>query len=86
MMWLNKHWQTAVFLAVSILLFAPPARAQHTVRLEIRLRDSGGTAVSGEGMTLQRLPEASAAATTVYNQRQRCLRLAGGAWPLPNCI
>ncbi len=61
MMWLNKHWQTAVFLAVSILLFAPSAQAQHTVRLEIRLRDSGGTAVSGEGMTLQRLPEASAA-------------------------
>ena len=47
----------ALFSISGLLMMAHPAQAQQTVRLEIRLRDSGGTAVSGETVTLQRLPE-----------------------------
>lgn len=54
--WLN----TILFLMISPLIFVPPVWAQQTVRLEIRLRDGGGTAVSGEVVTLQRLPEEDA--------------------------
>lgn len=47
----------ALFSILGFLMLAHPAQAQQTVRLEVRLRDSGGTAVSGEAVILQRLPE-----------------------------
>lgn len=54
---ISNRWLIALFSISVFLILVHPAQAQQTVRLEIRLRDSGGTAVSGETVTLQRLPE-----------------------------
>ena len=46
-----------LFFILGFPMLVHPVQAQQAVRLEIRLRDGGGTAVSGEVVTLQRLPE-----------------------------
>ncbi|MCP5011173.1 MAG: hypothetical protein GY942_14425 [Aestuariibacter sp.] len=60
----NSPFLVMLFILISLMQIQPAA-AQQTVRLEIRLRDSGGTAtsassaqaVTGETVILQRLPE-----------------------------
>ncbi len=52
----NSPFLVILFI-LSSLMQIQPAAVQQTARLEIRLRDSGGTAVIGETIILQRLPE-----------------------------
>jgi hypothetical protein len=55
----KRFRQSLLGAAVWMLLLAviTPAQADEIVRLEIRLRDAGGTAVTGESVILERLPE-----------------------------
>jgi hypothetical protein len=53
----NRLVKILTIVCLSVIAGAIVAKADETVRLEIRLRDVGGTAVAGEPVILERLPE-----------------------------
>jgi hypothetical protein len=53
----NRLVKILTIVCLSVIAGAISAQADETVRLEIRLRDAGGTAVTGESVILERLPE-----------------------------
>jgi hypothetical protein len=53
----NRLVEILTIVCLSVIAGAISAQADETVRLEIRLRDAGGTAVTGEPVILERLPE-----------------------------
>jgi hypothetical protein len=53
----NRLVEILTIVCLSVIAGAIPVQAGKTVRLEIRLRDAGGTAVTGESVILERLPE-----------------------------
>jgi hypothetical protein len=53
----NRLVKILTIVCLSVIAGAIPVQADDTVRLEVRLRDARGTAVTGESVILERLPE-----------------------------